>query len=498
MSRAPLKRVAVVGAGISGVVTAGHLKKLNIDVTVYERSAVAGGLWVFDERKPLEPAYPAISASRAESIYDSNEANLAGDIALLQAPPGPCYFGLKNNVSTRLLETTLSRFPVNTPDFVTHAVLGKYIQDTAAEIGVNALTRYNTEVKRISKMDRKWVVETARVDSVDFVPVETCVDRCQTFDAVVVASGHYHAPRVPDISGLVQWKRQWAHRIQHSKSYRRPEDYGRGKNFLLIGGSVSSADIARELGPLAKHIYQSQRNGAFDLPASILPDNATRVDEVVSFDEQPTLASASSAGLEDPDPIPATITLKSGRKLCDIHHVIICTGYHITLPFLPDLHSDTTHPLQADSTVLVTDGTQYHNLHKDIFYIPDPTLVFVGVPYFTATFTLFEFQAMVVALVVSGKARLPSEGAMRDEYTRRVEEKGFGKGFHSLRNKEVEYVDELLEWINADLREGGLAPVSGHSSAWHEAKEEQLSRIQALFASGDEPHASRGIEVVCL
>jgi cation diffusion facilitator CzcD-associated flavoprotein CzcO len=41
----PSKRVAVVGAGISGVVAAAHLKKEGIDVTVFERSSAAGGIW---------------------------------------------------------------------------------------------------------------------------------------------------------------------------------------------------------------------------------------------------------------------------------------------------------------------------------------------------------------------------------------------------------------------------------------------------------------------
>lgn len=37
--------VAVIGAGISGVVTAGHLLATGIKVTVFERSNAAGGVW---------------------------------------------------------------------------------------------------------------------------------------------------------------------------------------------------------------------------------------------------------------------------------------------------------------------------------------------------------------------------------------------------------------------------------------------------------------------
>ena len=263
------------------------------------------------------------------------------------------------------------------------------------------------------------------------------------------------------------------------------------KNFLLVGGSVSSTDIARELGPFASRIYQSQRHGAFDLPAGLLPDNGYRVDEVISYDV-PTAEEYSP--LIASEAIPATVTLKSGQKLCDIHHVILCTGYHLTLPFLPQLHSDATPAESADEHVLVTDGTQFHNLHKDIFYISDPSLAFVGVPFFTATFTLFEFQAMAVAKVFSGQARLPSEKAMRAEYYRRLKTKGHGKALHSLRDREAEYVNELLAWVNHDLEEAGRQKLLGHSEQWHIAREAQVQRMKSLL--GTESH-ERSFQITC-
>jgi hypothetical protein len=143
----------------------------------------------------------------------------------------------------------------------------------------------------------------------------------------------------------------------------------------------------------------------------------------------------------------------------------------------------------------VTDGTQFHNLHKDIFYINDPTLVFVGVPFFTATFTLFEFQAMVVSKVLSGQAKLPSKDAMRSEYNDRVKTKGFGKPFHSLRDQETSYVNELVSWVNADLEEAGKGRLHGHSDKWHAAKAEQVERMKAFFAN---PGIERQLEVTCL
>jgi hypothetical protein len=227
----------------------------------------------------------------------------------------------------------------------------------------------------------------------------------------------------------------------------------------------------------------------------MLPPNAARIGEIESFilkEEHGT----PEGQLLNHEPIPSIIKLKSGEDLCNIHTIIVCTGYHITLPFLLPYHEDHTPAAEASDTVLVTDGTQIHNLHKDIFYIQDPSLIFVGVPYFTATFTLFEFQALTVTAVLSGKADLPSKNSMQREYRDRLERKGIGKGFHSLRGQEVEYVNELLEWINADVEKRGGRRVEGHSDLWHVAKDDQIERFKKMF-EGDGTLISRPLIPQC-
>ena len=68
-------------------------------------------------------------------------------------------------MSTRLLETTLNPFPPGTEDYVTHQVLCDYIQATAASTGVHGLTRYDTDVKRVTKNGKSWTVETATLQT---------------------------------------------------------------------------------------------------------------------------------------------------------------------------------------------------------------------------------------------------------------------------------------------------------------------------------------------
>jgi hypothetical protein len=233
---------------------------------------------------------------------------------------------------------------------------------------------------------------------------------------------------------------------------------------------VSSTDIAREIAPFADKIYQSSRGGAYSLPLVLLPPEAERVGEVTSF--------ALPASPEDS---PGPVTLSDGRVLTGIDRVIVCTGYHMTVPFLPALHNDSLTPNQATEDILVTDGTQIHNLHKDIFYIPDPTLAFVGVPFYTTTFTLFDIQAIAVSKVLSGQAWVPSESEMRKEYNDRVEKKGSGRGFHSLKGVQVEYAAELVEWVNSQVTTTGGEKMEGHTEAWLQTYESWQLRMRQLF-----------------
>jgi NADPH-dependent glutamate synthase beta subunit-like oxidoreductase len=41
----PIRRVAVIGAGVSGVTAAAHLKAANLQITLFERTKTSGGVW---------------------------------------------------------------------------------------------------------------------------------------------------------------------------------------------------------------------------------------------------------------------------------------------------------------------------------------------------------------------------------------------------------------------------------------------------------------------
>ncbi|GAB1202678.1 Flavin-containing monooxygenase ustF2 [Aspergillus pseudonomiae] len=490
MANPQTTRVAVVGAGISGVLAAGHLLATGLEVTVFERNAAPGGVWyaipfsvplstrgadawarLYDEQTPIEPSYPAMKPSKADPSATNGQET--SKFMLEHAPPGPCYYNLQNNVPTPLLEVSLKPWPDGTPDTVRHDVIQRFIQDMSIEAKVHDVTRYGARVKKVVKDGAEWKI-TWSTPQVGMQSETSEFEQVSRFDVVVVASGHYHAPRVPDIPGLSDTKRKYGSRILHSKQYRRPESF-RNKNILMIGGGVSSIDIANDISPFANTIYQSTRNSKFDLVESMLPKNGVRVHEISHFEIQ----NHSDDALSEHEPLPLTIHFESGECLHGIHLIMLCTGYHITFPYLEDYHSDETTLQDADENILITDGTQVHNLYQDIFYIPDPTLVFVGLPYYTFTFSIFDFQAIVVAQVLSGTVQLPTKTEMRSEYNAKVERVGLGKVFHSILGTEENYVHDLLTWVNTSRAAQELVAIKGFSSSWYEAKEALRQKYRA-------------------
>ncbi|KUI61323.1 Thiol-specific monooxygenase [Cytospora mali] len=487
---APIKSVAVIGAGISGVSSAAHLLRHGFDVVVFERSSVAGGVWHFDPRPDRDPEYPGAVSSKPldsasnglnQDIQSKTSKDAIEDVALAHAPPGPCYEGLMNNVPTTMMRSSLLNWPEGTPEHVTHHVIETYVQSLSRETGAHDVTLYNTRVEEAVKEGDKWIVRTKTLHQGGDHGY-TLEEKQWTFDAVVVGAGHYHVPLIPNVPGLAEWKSRYPEKVMHSKSYRYPAAF-KDKNVLIIGAGVSSLDIAKELDGLANKVYQSSRGGIFDLDPSFLPANSERVSGLDAFklDEGKGVDGSETPGA----PIQGTVHLTDGRILSDIHHVIIASGYQTTYPFLKGLESDSIPVDDADDKIIITaDKCVTHNLHKDIFYIPDPTLTFVGVPYYTSTFSMFDFQAEVVARVYADLARLPSEEVMKAEHAARKSQGEKGKAFHSLIRNQVTYMDDILSWVNDGIEEKGLDRMRGVDDEWYRAHEDFKAKSRRLIPTG--------------
>ncbi|KAI1774157.1 FAD/NAD(P)-binding domain-containing protein [Hypoxylon cercidicola] len=461
-----IKDVAVIGAGISGVVTTAHLLRAGLNVTVFERTGVIGGVWDFQPQADRDPPFPNIRPPDPNWEEVEKEGLTSDEIALIHGPPNPCYAGLKNNIPTPVMRSSLLRWPEGSEDFVDQKVVHQYIQDIARVHNVYDKVLFHTRVESVSKPSgsNRWNVTTSTFTKTDSSHVLT--KKAWKFDAVVVASGHYHVPFVPDIPGLSTWKQHFPNRVTHSKQYRTPTPFS-NQTLLIIGAGVSAVDIAKETAPLGAKIIQSRRESKYDSLGSRLPEGVERHAMVAEFILNNTTTEMNPQLLGPGSAIPGKVLLEDGKVIEGIDHVIIATGYISSYPFLGELEQPRVRWQDADEKVVITDGKTTDNLYKDVFYIPNPSLAFIGVSHLVSTFSLFDFQAQVVSTVFAGQAHLPAQSIMRQEHRERKARFKPGDRFHSMFAAEDAYIDKVLSWVNGDLVKAGLQPLPGMDEEWH-------------------------------
>lgn len=480
--------VGVIGAGLSGIVTAAHLLRAGINVTVFERSDSPGGAWKFSPQADRDPPFPNIRPPAAD-WHELEELRASGldpeGAAKMFDPPGPVYANMKSRGSEEIMCTSLEEWPEGKRAPLDHTDVVAYLQRIARSHHVQERIIFRTRVESVLKSsdDDQWQIQTSKLTA---SPSSYTISKeSWSFDAVVVASGRYGPPRVPDIPGLSTWKRRFPDRVTHAKQYRFPAPY-RGRTVLVIGAHISALDIASELVKGGARVYQSARDTRADFRGKLNHENAERVAMVAEFTLEGDNGSQSTPGptiLDDDSSIPGKVRLQDGRVLEEIHDVIIATGYLTVFPFLgPMLQQPDTALQNADETVITTaDGRTVHNLHEDIFYIPDPSLAFIGVSHFASTFSLYDFQAQILAAVFSGKVQLPPRAEMRAEQRRRKERLLPGAFINSIFLLDDFVIGRLMWWANKDLVSGGHEPLPGPDPKWWHAFRKEREGARPLL-----------------
>ena len=391
-------RAAVIGAGASGLVTAKLLIESGVETTVYEAGSHVGGLWVYDN--------------------DNGQA-----IA---------YRNLHINTHKRRTQFRHFPFPAGTIDFARHDTLAKYFEDYANYFDIVPRIRFNDRVLEVRPSGAQWTVTGAASGT-------------ETFDSVVVASGHYGQPRWPELPG------HFAGDIVHSAAYRTQEGYA-GKRVLLIGIGQSACDIAVDVSWVADRTVISARTGALVGPRWVLagvPRDLllTRLDgvhapryvlerlsraalflhsgsiEKYGFRRPPGRTQPSDNQFLASLVRYGRIALEPGIKAVDgrevefenghreeFDRIIAATGYLVSLPFLKGV------------VEITPDCSDVLGLYKRVASIDNPGLYFVGlvgVHLGGPPLQLYERQAELVADLVEGKAHLPSKPEMVADVERR-------------------------------------------------------------------------------
>ncbi|KAH8821443.1 flavin-containing monooxygenase [Xylogone sp. PMI_703] len=425
-----IKRVAVIGAGPAGAIAVDALASEEaFDVIrVFERRERAGGCWVQDPEDVVQqlPDFKALANRTADrpldipdglpkyapkskqyrftetTVYPLLETNIVADVMEYSQEPIP---EVKSELS-------IQRHGLDTP-FRHHTTILKYIEGLLNRKGYQDFVEYNTTVEKVEKIkDTEIWRLTLRKDEPgkkeDYWWTED-------FDAVVVASGHYIVPYIPEIQGLEEFARAYPGSVEHSKSYRGPEKY-RGKKVVVVGASISGPDITVDLVGTAQTPVNAVVRGRYH---PYFGETAFEHPDIKRW--KPIKYIESSNGKR-------TVYLEDGSSITNVDHIILATGYSWTMPFLPQV-----------SIV----NNRLPGLYLHVFKQDDPTLTFVGAIAAGFTFKVYEWQAVLAARFLAGRIKLPDIKEQQKWEADRVAYKGDGVPFTALYPDFEEYFETV-------------------------------------------------------
>ena len=380
-------RVAVIGAGPSGITAAKNLIQAGVrDLVVFDKNAAVGGNWLFSK----EPSH--------SSVFETT--HIISSKTLSQYSDYP--------------------WPPGCADYPGHRELLAYFQGYADHFGVTPLVRFGTEVAQAEPVDdgRGWRLSFATGEE-------------ERFDHLVVASGHHWDPRWPEYPGRFEGE------YLHSHHFKTAAPFA-GKRVLVIGGGNSACDIAVETARVSATTGISMRRGYYFVPKFLfgIPSDVmhARVEWLPRGLRAPLLRTLlwlsvgdfERYGLEKPDhefmashPVVnsellyfirhgrihprrdvlgfkgCTVRFKDGRSE-EYDAVIACTGFRISFPFLPPGLIDLS---KAEVPLFLR-----------CFPLEVPNLYFVGLLQpVGCIWPLSELQGALVANHIAGRYRLPPD-----------------------------------------------------------------------------------------
>jgi dimethylaniline monooxygenase (N-oxide forming) len=213
------KRVAVVGAGPSGLVTVKELLAEGHAPTCFEKADGLGGVFRFGETDGV--------------VWESCRLTSSG------------------------LLTAFSDYPV-TPNRTGHMRIGDYV-DYLAEycdaFGLRGHLCFGAAVESVTpNPGGGWTVRIRDARG----------PREERFDAVAICSGLHQHPHLPRFEG----QETFTGEMMHGAQYRRPAQVS-GKRVLIVGAGESGADVAAEVAAHAAEAVLSLRRGVAVLPRTI-------------------------------------------------------------------------------------------------------------------------------------------------------------------------------------------------------------------------------------
>jgi dimethylaniline monooxygenase (N-oxide forming) len=447
-------RVAVVGAGVSGLAAARCLRDEGIEPVVFEQAGEIGGVWNFHEEEP--------------------------------GGGSPAYRSLRTNTSRQTTAFSDFPFPAAWPDFPARAQVLAYLNEYADRFALRDAIRLRTRVDAVvpdgstgAAGAANWEV-TYYNDAGSAAGAAGTVGR-ETFDGVLVCSGLYGSPVLPHYAGAADYRGA----LLHSRDYKGPEGF-EGKEVVVVGAGSSGADIAVELSQVARRLTLSTANGAWFVPryisdrpydhrltrlAGLVPYRLRmRLFQRLLFAEYvrmgigkpaqalrgvlPTkpldvLTERITASSEVPRRIATGLIVpKPGIARLEERHVVytdstrspvdvivLASGYNISFPFL--------------ARTLANPSGGRIDLYKHVFHPDQPGLAFLGLCIVAGpVIPVIELQARWAARVLAGTVTLPPRAQMHTEI--RARRAWMARiGAQPMRVQLIEYMDDIAREIGA-------------------------------------------------
>ena len=347
------KRVAVIGAGPSGLAQLRAFQSAQQagseipEVVCFEKQSDWGGLWKYTWRTGLDQYGEPVHGSMYRYLW-SNGPKEGLEFADYSFED---HFG-----------KPIASYPPR-------AVLFDYIEGRVKKAGVRDWIRFNTAVRQVS-FDKSTGLFDVTVNDLPNAKQYT-----EQFDHVIVASGHFSTPNVPEFKGFDRFPG----RILHAHDFRDAAEF-KDKNVLIIGTSYSAEDIGSQCWKYGcKSVTVSHRTAAMGYD---WPDN---------WEEVPLLTQVDGN----------TATFKNGASK-EIDAIILCTGYLHYFPFMAeDLRLETNNRLYPG------------NLYNGVVWEDNPKLMYLGMQDQWYTFNMFDAQAWYARDVILERLEVPSKSEMQ-------------------------------------------------------------------------------------
>lgn len=214
-------RIAIIGAGISGLVTAKVLVQYGHDVSVFERRSGLGGVW---ER------------SRQ-------------------------YAGLKIQSPREIYVYSDFPMPADYPEFPSAEQISRYLESYAARFDLARLIRFDTGVGTLQRdaAGRGWSLEWSHQ--------KTGTSGREDFDHVVVCNGLFDRPLAVEIAGRAEFEAAGG-QLLHSGEFR-DAGIAAGKDVVVVGFGKSALDIAYAALSVAQSVTVVCRRTTWHMPLKI-------------------------------------------------------------------------------------------------------------------------------------------------------------------------------------------------------------------------------------